>query len=45
MDKIIFKGIMPALVTPMDENEKLIRPVVGQLMDYQLSRGVDGFYV
>ncbi len=45
MSKIIFKGIMPALVTPMDENEKLIRPVVGELMDYQLARGVDGFYV
>lgn len=45
MSKIIFKGIMPALITPMDANEKLIRPVVGELMDYQLSRGVDGFYV
>ena len=45
MEKVQFKGIMPALITPMDANEKLIRPAVGELIEYQLSRGMDGFYV
>ena len=45
MKKILFRGIMPALVTPLTEDEKLITPTVGKLIDYQLSRGVHGFYV
>ena len=45
MNKILFRGIMPALVTPLTEDEKLITPTVGKLMDFQLSRGVHGFYV
>ncbi len=43
--KILFKGIMPALLTPLDENEKLIRPSVKKLMDYEYKGGVHGFYV
>jgi len=45
MSNIRFKGIMPALITPFDENERLIAPTVQKLMDFQLSRGVHGFYV
>lgn len=45
MEKIRFRGIMPALYTPLDENENLITPTVARLMDYQYSRGVNGFYV
>lgn len=45
MSKIQFRGIMPALVTPFDENETLITPTVEKLINFQLSRGVHGFYV
>lgn len=45
MKKIMFKGIMPALITPFDENGKLIRASVKQLVDLHLSQGVDGFYI
>ena len=45
MNKILFKGIMPALPTPFDENERLIRPTVEKLLDFEYAGGVDGFYV
>lgn len=45
MEKIQFRGIMPALITPFDEEERLIVPSVKKLMDYEYAKGVDGFYV
>lgn len=45
MNKILFKGIMPAMPTPIDENERLIAPTVKKLMDYQYRAGIHGFYV
>ncbi len=44
--KKIFKGIMPALITPLNSdgvtvNEKSTR----ELVEFQLSQGADGFYV
>ncbi len=45
MDKILFRGIMPALLTPFDENEKLKADTVRELLDYGYDRGVHGFYV
>lgn len=45
MDKILFSGIMPALPTPIDNNEKLKKGVIEQLMDFNLQGGVSGFYV
>ncbi len=44
--KKIFKGIMPALITPLNDdgltvNEKSTR----ELIEFQLSQGADGFYV
>ena len=45
MNKIQLKGIMPALVTPFDENEKLIKPTVKKLLDFEYARGAHGFYV
>ena len=44
--KKIFKGIMPALITPLNSdgvtvNEKSAR----ELIEFQLSQGADGFYV
>lgn len=40
-----FKGIMPALVTPLDENERVKVDVLHSLIDYLLGQGADGFYV
>jgi len=45
MNKILLKGIMPALITPFDENEKLIKPTVKKLLDFEYARGAHGFYV
>lgn len=40
-----FEGIMPALVTPLTENEDLNGPVLQQLLEHLLAQGAHGFYV
>ena len=40
-----FEGIMPALVTPLNEDETINVKVLKDLIEYQLSLGADGFYV
>lgn len=40
-----FKGIMPALVTPLDENEHLNVDVLTVLMNDLIRKGADGFYI
>lgn len=40
-----FKGIMPALVTPLDENERVKVDVLHSLIGYLTDKGADGFYV
>jgi len=40
-----FKGIYPAIATPLTEAGTLNGPAFERLMDYQLGAGVDGFYV
>ncbi len=40
-----FLGIMPALITPFHEDGALREQVVRDLIDWQLSKGVSGFYV
>ena len=40
-----FKGILPALVTPLTEEERINVPVLEQLMEALLAQGADGFYV
>jgi len=45
MKNKIFKGIMSALVTPLDENGKLRVDAVQKLIDWQLSKGINGFYI
>ncbi len=44
MSKIVFTGIMPALVTPVDKNGNIIYETVKALIDRYLAAGVDGFY-
>lgn len=45
MSNVIFKGIMPALVTPFDENQKLKDKTVAKMMDWHFSNGAAGFYI
>lgn len=45
MENIKFKGIMPALITPFDENGKLKQDTVRRLIDMEISERVDGFYI
>ena len=42
---ILFRGIFPALVTPLDEAGAVRTGAVKPLIDWMLSQGVDGFYV
>lgn len=40
-----FKGIFPALLTPFNQNDQVNTQVLGELVDYNLKKGVNGFYV
>ena len=40
-----FSGVMPALVTPLDANEKINVPVLNKLLNDLLAKGADGFYL
>ena len=40
-----FEGIFPALLTPFDESDHINVPVLEQLVEYNLRKGVNGFYV
>ena len=40
-----FKGIMPALITPLNEDESINVKVLRELIESLLQKGADGFYV
>lgn len=40
-----FEGIMPALITPLDENGKVNEKATRELVEYQLGQGAYGFYI
>lgn len=40
-----FKGIFPALLTPFDDNGKINDKALEQLIEMNIRKGVDGFYV
>ena len=40
-----FKGIKPALVTPLNSDESINVPVLHSLIDFLCIKGADGFYV
>ena len=42
---IKFEGIMPALVTPLKEDESINVPVLEKLIEYLISKNADGFYI
>ena len=45
MNNIQFTGIMPALVTPLKEDETIHEETARRLMNWQMDQGVDGFYL
>ena len=45
MNKPIEGGVMPAFITPFDENGKIIDSGVKELIEYHLESGLDAFYV
>ena len=45
MERILFRGVMHALITPFDGERNLKTGAVKALMDFELSRGVRGFYI
>ncbi|MBQ4116556.1 MAG: dihydrodipicolinate synthase family protein [Clostridia bacterium] len=42
---MFFSGVMPALCTPLHEDESVNTKVVEQLIEYFLGQGADGFYI
>ncbi len=40
-----FKGIYTALLTPFDKDDKLNKSALEKLVEYNIEKGVDGFYV
>ena len=42
MDTSFFKGIVPPIATPIDENEKVNEPKLRELIDYMIERGISG---
>lgn len=44
-NNILFRGILPALVSPVTDDGKVLVRETEQLVKWQLSQGVDGFYI
>lgn len=40
-----FKGVYPALLTPFDRNDRISEEQLCRLAEFNLKKGVDGFYV
>ena len=40
-----FQGVIPALVTPLNEDESINVPVLRNLIEYLVTKNADGFYV
>ena len=40
-----FKGVIPAVLTPFDENEEIDELGMRQLVSYLIEKGVDGLYI
>ena len=40
-----FEGVIPALITPLNEDETVNTTVLTELISYLLDQGADGFYV
>ena len=40
-----FRGVFPALITPLTKDEKLNVPVLEQLLTYEMNEGANGFYI
>ena len=45
MSNVLFKGVIPALISPLDERGDVKEETARKLIDWQLNAGVDGFYV
>lgn len=44
-NKVLFKGIFPALVSPFDENGDILVEETKRLVKWEMSWGVNGFYI
>ncbi len=45
MDKAKFKGVFSALLTPYTDDDKINGTSVKQIIDFNLAKGINGFYV
>ena len=44
-NNVLFRGIMPALVSPVDSDGKVRRDALKKLIDWHIKNGVSGFYL
>ena len=42
---VTLKGVMPALLTPFDRQQKLDTQSLRQLVRFNIAQGIDGLYV
>ncbi len=40
-----FRGVYPALITPLTNDEKLNASALQKLLQYEMEKGADGFYI
>ena len=40
-----FKGVFPALITPLTKDEKLNVPALEKLLNFEMNQGANGFYI
>ena len=40
-----FQGVIPALVTPLNDDESINVKVLGELLEYLVSQKADSFYI
>lgn len=45
MKNKLFSGVMPALITPFDDNGALMEAAARSIIEHELKMGVNGFYV
>lgn len=45
LSNIKFKGIFPAIVTPLTNDFKINKMAIKQMLDYNYENGADGFYI
>ncbi|MBO4216528.1 MAG: dihydrodipicolinate synthase family protein, partial [Clostridia bacterium] len=44
-NNVLFKGVLPALISPVDDFGKVKKEAVFKLVEFDIKNGVNGFYL